>query len=544
VIEVTLVASGSEPVPGLLCAAKSPKIEPMNVLARRKFLVSSATVTLAGVFASLAGDRHARARGPWGELVPDPDGILDLPAGFSYAILERRLDDMDDGYQVPGRPDGMACFAGPDNTLILMRNHENSLDATADGPFQNGQPVPTEAYDPAGMGGVTRVVVDATTFERISSNLVLIGTARNCAGGPSPWGWLSCEENTEINGEYRHGYVFVCPTDAATVQPPQPVPAYGRFYHEAVAIDPSNHHAYLTEDLVDSCLYRFVPDDMSEPFVGRLQAMKVVGETNYNTLLMGEGEILDIEWVDLTMPDPDDDSLREEAQALGAALIIRGEGIWFFEGQVYICATAGGPLGKGQIFRLIDGDNPTLEVIAVSTDASVLDNPDNITVAPWGEVFLVENGDVDNHIRWINAAGEICDFGRNALSSAEMTGVCFSPDGAAMFVNIQDNGITLVITGPFPGTSPGDGDGDGDAGDGDGDAGDGDGDTGGNTDTDTGDGTDTSGDAGLDNGGGNAGCSCSTNDSDHPGGAAAVTVAAALGLRAILSRNENDTIDT
>jgi secreted PhoX family phosphatase len=178
-------------------------------LGRRNFMVSSASVALAAAFASLAGDRRARARGPWGDLVPDPEGILDLPAGFSYAILERRFDDMDDGYQVPGRPDGMACFAGPDNTLILMRNHENGLGAFADGPYQAGQPVPPEAYDPEGMGGVTRVVLDATTFERISSNLVLVGTARNCAGGPSPWGWLSCEENVEINGEFRHGYVFV-----------------------------------------------------------------------------------------------------------------------------------------------------------------------------------------------------------------------------------------------------------------------------------------------------------------------------------------------
>jgi MYXO-CTERM domain-containing protein len=292
-----------------------------------------------------------------------------------------------------------------------------------------------------------------------------------------------------------------------------------------VAIDPSNNSAYLTEDRIDSCFYRFVPDSMSEPFVGRLQAMKVVGQDGFNTLLMAEGEVIDIEWVDLTTPDPDDDGVRDEAQELGAALIIRGEGIWFFEGQVYICATAGGPLGKGQIFRLIDGDNPTLEVIAVSTDASVLNNPDNITVAPWGELFLVENGDVDNYIRWINAAGEVCDFGRNVLSSSEMTGVCFSPDGAAMFVNIQENGITLVITGPFPGTSPGDGDGDTE-GDGDGDPGDGDGDTGGNTDTegnestDAGAGTDTTADAGLDNGSSGTGCSCSTNEAEPLQGAA------------------------
>ncbi len=57
-------------------------------------------------------------------------------------------------------------------------------------------------------------MIDATTFDRISSNLVLTGTTRNCAGGVSPWGWLSCEETFNAT----HGYVFVCPTDASTVR--------------------------------------------------------------------------------------------------------------------------------------------------------------------------------------------------------------------------------------------------------------------------------------------------------------------------------------
>ena len=51
---------------------------------RRNFLVSSASVTLAAVFATLGGDRRARACSPWGELVPDPEGILDLPAGCKF----------------------------------------------------------------------------------------------------------------------------------------------------------------------------------------------------------------------------------------------------------------------------------------------------------------------------------------------------------------------------------------------------------------------------------------------------------------------------
>jgi secreted PhoX family phosphatase len=43
----------------------------------------------------------------------DPQGILDLPEGFSYRVLQRGGEMMTDGYRVPGRPDAMACFAGP-----------------------------------------------------------------------------------------------------------------------------------------------------------------------------------------------------------------------------------------------------------------------------------------------------------------------------------------------------------------------------------------------------------------------------------------------
>ena len=514
----------------------------MTSLGRRKFLVTSASATLAASLATLGRPRTAVARGPWGELVEDPDGILDLPEGFSYTILEDAGQMMDDGYRVPGRPDGMACFAGPDDTLILLRNHENSLDDLPNGPYNDGQDPPPEAYDPQGMGGVSRLVVDATTFERVSSNLVLAGTVRNCAGGPSPWGWLSCEENVEINGEFRHGYTFLCEADADAVAPAQVIPAYGRFYHEAVCIDPSNNVAYLTEDRINSCFYRFVPDDMDDPFgAGSFQALKVVGMDGYNTIGMGQGEVLDVEWVDIDEPDPDDDTLREEAADKGAAIIVRGEGIWFFEGQIYICATFGGPIMKGQIFRLIDGDSPTLELVVVSDDAGVLNNPDNITVAPWGHVYMVEDNGGVNHVRMINDAGEVCDFARN-VGPSELAGICFSPLGDAMFFNIQTNGLTVVVTGPFQGEEPGDGDGD-PGGDGDGDpaTGDGDGDA-----TTTGD-EDTEGGTEGDTGGGDPGgaedgegCGCATDEGNGLG--AVATVAAAVGVAVITRKPGEDSI--
>lgn len=504
----------------------------MARLGRRRFLAHG-TLAAAGATLPLAAlwSRRARA-GSWGELVPDPAGVLDLPKAFSYEILESFGQAMDDGYVVPGRPDAMACFAGTDGTVVLMRNHEVSLSDASNGAYGLGE-APPEAYDELGFGGVTRVVLDATDFTRISSNLVLAGTARNCAGGPSPWGWLSCEETVDP----RHGYVFACSPSASSVAPPRRIDGYGRFRHEAAAVDPETHCCYLTEDRTAGCLYRFEPHDPSEPFEGTLQAMRVVGQPQVNTSVgLRVGDVLEIEWVDLTNPTPSDDTLRVEAGALGAALVSRGEGLWYFEGAVYLCATSGGPAGLGQVFRLIDDPSGrSLELIAQSSDAAVFDFPDNITVSPWGQIFIAEDGGPAQFIRMLTDDGEVVPFARNALSSSEMAGVCFSPDGRAMFLNIQQQGVTLVITGPFSdacGTDTGEGPGSG-----------GEADSGGAADDtgslDTGPVTTTAAagadegsraPGGLDDDGGLVGCGCSSPGSPARG-AAALVGAVALGLR-------------
>ncbi|MEZ4428974.1 MAG: hypothetical protein R3A51_14950 [Nannocystaceae bacterium] len=75
----------------------------MTRYGRRGFLVrSGAAAATAALPVSMLFQRRVRAAGPFGALVPDPNKILDLPPGFSYAILETAGEDMDDGYRVPG----------------------------------------------------------------------------------------------------------------------------------------------------------------------------------------------------------------------------------------------------------------------------------------------------------------------------------------------------------------------------------------------------------------------------------------------------------
>ena len=81
-------------------------------------------------------------------------------------------------------------------------------------------------------------------------------------------------------------------TLADRVQPARMIRGYGRFYHEAAVVDPDTMIAYLTEDRDDSAFYRFVPDRPEEPFVGRLQALRVVGHDRLDTSVsMRPGEV-------------------------------------------------------------------------------------------------------------------------------------------------------------------------------------------------------------------------------------------------------------
>ena len=74
---------------------------------------------------------------------------------------------------------------------------------------------------------------------------------------------------------------------------------------------------------------------------------------------------------------------------------------------------------------------------------------DNLVVAPWGDLLLCEDNGERNYIRGINQAGQIYTFACNRSSRSEFAGAVFSPSGKTLFVNIQENGDTLAITGPW-----------------------------------------------------------------------------------------------
>lgn len=359
---------------------------------------------------------------------------------------------MSDGLRTPELPDGMACFQSAAGHWILTRNHEIAR-APRRGAFPNGQP--PLAFDPETHGGVSRLALDPITLRVLSSNMILTGTALNCSGGPSPWGYLTCEESEEDG----HGWVFLCDPGASTLSAPRRVPGYGRFRHEAVAVDPTTLCAYLTEDQEDGRLYRFVPSKRSDPFEGTLEAARALGAPDFDTgRRMRPGDAIDIEW--LAVPDPlaQQKPTREQLREQGMLVVRRGEGIWFDAGSlgtrpsVVLTATTGGPSGNGQIFRLVlgGGSQPDrLELIAEAPTTGGLQFPDGITVAPWGEPVVAEDGGGPQHLRGIRADGTSYAIARNITSDSEFAGVCFSPDGSTLFCNLQRDGLTLAIQGPW-----------------------------------------------------------------------------------------------
>jgi len=428
-----------------------------------------------------------------GDLSNEP--ILALPDGFNYRVLSMTGMTMSDGTLVPAGHDGMAAFRGPGNTTILVRNHELTSSST--------YPVvgATRYSDGAALGGTTTVVVGPN--RKVQKDFVSIaGTRTNCAGGPTPWGsWITCEEtfSTSTNSAgvaVRHGYNFEVVADAESgIVTPVPLVAMGRFSHEAVAVDPATGYIYETEDRGDSCFYRFVPAQrITAPgqlaaVGGTLYALKIKNgpqnTTNNSTQggvpgAIAVGQTFDVEWVQINNVDPSSESsssrsgVRYEAQDQGAAIFFRGEGCWYGNGKIYFVATQAGPTaivngvpasngrGNGQVWVYDPAAEKLTLVVEASSSGELLDEPDNVTVTPFGDLFLCEDSSDDfQYIVGVTPSGELYQFAKNVIFSQttdstlsgfvgnEFAGACFSPDGRTLFVNIQTPGITFAIWGPW-----------------------------------------------------------------------------------------------
>jgi len=461
----------------------------MAEITRRRFLKKSVSLMVAPLVSSfhrmernisLSTQESAGDYG-YGPLVPDPEGVIDLPQDFSYKVISRAGERMTDGFYVPKLPDGMAAFAGPEGLTIVLCNHEiysgypDSMGAFGHKNRLMDRLRRKEIYDRGRRGGtclgaVTTLVFDTKSQELKKHFLSLAGTVANCSGGATPWNtWITCEEEflrAGLQFGKDHGYAFEVSVSAdPKITEPAPLKAMGRFVHEGLAVIPQTGIVYQTEDQEDSLIYRFIPDQPGRLGQGgKLQCLAIRGKPGFDTRnwdrqRIFQGDVLPVHWLDLEDVDTDRNDLRIRGYKLGAARFGSGEGIVFGNGLVTFDCTNGGPRVNGQIWRYkpspFEGtaqeiDSPgQLELFVEPDDARVIEHPDQLTVAPWGDLLVCEDGEGDQFMLGITAQKNIYRFARSAVGESELAGVCFSPDLSTMFLNNHDAGLTLAITGPW-----------------------------------------------------------------------------------------------
>jgi secreted PhoX family phosphatase len=301
---------------------------------------------------------------------------------------------------------------------------------------------------------------------------------------------VTCEEVVKLSGK-KHGYCFEIPSSARGPVQAVPIPAAGRFAHEAVAY--LDGILYETEDRSLSqggaVFYRYIAEgsDQRRGAIGqkgRLEALKVRGEPQ---AAMDSGRTVGrpypVEWVLVPEPDHEDHTdmltdrqpgltpTRYQAQDNGAAIFDRTEGAWiggdryhdgrWKRGKVYFDCTTGGPQDLGQVWEY-DPRRMTITLLYESSDAARLENPDNVVVVPeTGDILLQEDGGGAQFIRGLTQRGQIYDFAHTVTNDTEFCGGCFDPRREILYVNQQgDRGslpdgpadaraVTYAIFGPF-----------------------------------------------------------------------------------------------
>ncbi len=368
---------------------------------RRQF-IQYAMLGLAGL--ATASYRFAQANDAQQKLVLDKALNIAIPEGCRiHAVAQSSKPVVSNSdYRWHAAPDGGACFATKDKGWIYVSNSEIN---------SNG-------------GGVGAIRFDANA-NIVDAYSILNGTSRNCAGGKTPWNtWLSCEESGDF------GQVYEC--DPFGQQPAQVRPMMGAFNHEAVAIDPRSGFCYMTEDISDGCLYRFIPESKNDLSKGKLQVAVA------NKTVLSWQNIEDVS----SRTEPVRYQIQEAARFRG------GEGIIYFDRQVFFTTK------HDNIVWRYDIDTGLISKIYDAADylEPLLTGVDNIEVSQSGELLIAEDG----------GNMQIVALGKNyqpyvlvqiyGQDKSEITGPAFSPDGKRMHFSSQrgktgksEDGVTYEL---------------------------------------------------------------------------------------------------
>ena len=392
-------------------------------LLRRTALAACGALALANLPPLRSSGVAAPRAQAFGPPVPDPAGLLDLPAGFSYTVLIRSGEQMADGLVFPPDPDLGAVIDLGDGTFYLVVGHEIRADLEYNGAF---------------TGSATRLHLGPGN-QLLESRLLTSGMRNNCSGVATPWGTiLSAEENPR--GTFAtnpdEGYLWeIDPRNGEKWRRD----AMGRYSHESAAVDPSTGAVYCTSDFRGGAFYKFVPDRPGDLASGSLFAFRAA----------------DRSW--LKIDDPY--SAQEEALAKGATAYNRHEDLeWGRDGKLYIAETGNetGPVAQRDLYGRIRRFDPASGATDVFVEGGLqtLINPDNITVDSAGNLFICEDKPDpmlaltgDNNVVRVTPEGATSIFA-TLRAKKEPSGVVFSPDQRTLFLNVlESEGAVLAITG-------------------------------------------------------------------------------------------------
>lgn len=462
---------------------------------------------------AMAAPKTAPNNGGYGPLAPVEDlrdGAvrLWLPEDFQYRSFALRNTPLTEESTItPGRHDGMAAFAWGDK-VRLVRNHEQTQPSPV-GAFGDI----SKAYDTRAPGGTTTLEISPRAEEVESWVSLNGTTFNCAGGETPWKTWITCEETPngvdqqrsfligpgdpdDLSYLEKHGYLFEVPASRGPgeLEEGEPIRMAGRFAHEAVAVDLRSGIVYMTEDdfAYASGFFRYIPPN--NPFRdkriedgGRLEILGVIpsGASGPVTADLHTNQVpgatYRVGWIRIEDPDPtfapglsNDEAARivyQEGESKGAARFSRLEGIAYWNQRIFFVSTeGGGPFtgevppnsppfpgsagfgeGYGQVW-MYDTRTEKLTLVFESPGPDVLDSPDNITVSPRRKtVMLCEDSPLGNKIRGLTRNGLTFDLALNALASGadEFAGVTFSPGGKVMYANMQSNGITYAIWGPW-----------------------------------------------------------------------------------------------